>query len=157
MIIKLFGSALCLACGGAVSSFLGERQRSKLREIAAFMGLFRHLAREIECRRAGIAGALATLPHEVTENCHTERRDYRDMDDFLSACPMRAEGLKEVLSGAVREMGRGSTAEQLRICEETLSALTKLYDASEKRAREKEGISRALCLGASGLCVILLL
>ncbi len=150
MILKLVGGALCLACGGMVSSYLCERGRESLREIAAFMSLFRHLAREIECRRADIPSALASAPTIA------EKRVFRNMADFLSACPMRAEGLRGVLSGA-RELGLGSTAEQLRICEETLSALTKLYEASEKKAREKEGISKALCFGASGLCVILLL
>ncbi len=153
MILKLFGGLLCLLCGGGVSFLLCERGREDLCEIAAFLRLFRHLSREIECRRADIPSALASAPKK--DLC-AEKRAYRDVRDFLSACPLRAEGLKEALSGA-SELGLGSSAEQLRICSETLAALTKLYDASEKKKKEKDGVLRALCLGASGLCVILLL
>lgn len=158
ILLKLLGAGILLLCGAGVSALICERKGRVLREIDGFLSLFRHLRREIECYRRTVPLALASLPLKTAEVCLGGVASVpTDLSAFVAACPMRAEGLADVVRGAASELGRGNLAEQLRILDTAERALAALYEKEEKRARQEKGTARAACLGTAAFAVILLI
>lgn len=158
ILLKLFGAGILLLSGAGISALVCEKKGRALGEIQSFMALFRHLRREIECYRRTIPMALASLPEEMAMGCLGGKKTVEgDLSTFVEACPMCARGLSEIVRGAVRELGKGDLAEQLRILDGAVSALTALYEKEETRVRQEQGTARVACIGGTAFAVILLL
>ena len=158
ILLKLLGAGVLLVSGAGASALVCEKKKRSLREIECFLAFFRHLRREIECYRRTVPLALASLPRETAEVCLGGKGKVpTDLSAFVDACPMRAEGLSEVVRGAASELGRGNLAEQLRILDAAEKALAALHEREEKRVRQSLGTARAACLGIAAFAVILLI
>ena len=158
ILFKLLGAGVLLLCGAAISALVCEKKRRTLREIECFSVFFRHLRREIECYRRTVPLALASLPKETAAGCLGGKgRVTTDLSAFVGACPLHAEGLADIVHGAVGELGKGNLAEQLRILDDAISALANLYETEEKHVRQSQGTVRVACLGTVVFAVILLI
>ena len=152
--LKLLGALLIIGVGGATALLCRKREKRRLCLLEGWIDLIRHVRGQIDCYLLPLDEIFSAVRLDTKEDMPTGEQCLRailrqgqgDLD---------SESLR-LLRGFVDRIGRGYREDQVRLCDEILTALCDLRDRRAAQLPARLRVSTALCLcGAIGGALLL--
>ncbi len=143
------GGALVLLCGLLWTRGRDRSAQEEIERVAAFGELFAGMGEQIDALCLPLGDILAAMPPDLLAAC--DLPPTCSPERLLAAKRMRDHAAAEVLHRTLRELGRGSREDQVRLCRSAAEALRghakRLCEREVRDARARRTLTVCFCLG----------
>ena len=156
--LRIAGAVLVAFSGVMTAYVFNSGARGTLRRTEAFIGLVRFMRSQIECFVLPLPTILERCPKDTLRSCgYSSDVPPRSLGELLDGCEEVDDEVMREMRRLASELGRGYRAQQLALCDYTLSLLEARRAAASGQLPVKIKVNSALALASAAAVVILLI
>lgn len=153
---KLSGAALLITTGYLLGRFLCSTAEFSVGRLEAYLEILSYFRSQIKNYSLPIHKILLECDEYLLERCGI-KKGIKSLDDLIAGCAVLTDDEAGALARFASGLGRGTRAEAVLLCDETMTVLSASLDKRKRGLADKRRLTMTLCICGAALAVLILL